>query len=177
VAGESRECVSSYPIRRGPSHGSRRIDTRLGEIDRFFPAGGESIGVYLVRVLRGTAGEVREVLRARTPTHARLRDRLVGIALATIGIDVVCAVLAFLFEHHQKQTQISSFGSALFWTSTQLLTVSSSLQNPISAPGRILDVVMEIYAITVVGALAGALGAFLVKRGEELDQPRRPSAH
>lgn len=79
------------------------------------------------------------------------------------------AVLAFLFEHHQKQTQIESVGSALFWTTTQLLTVSSSMQNPISLPGRVLDVVMEIYAITVIATLAGAFGAFLVKRGEELD--------
>ena len=54
-----------------------------------------------------------------------------------------------------------------------MLTVSSSIQNPISFPARVLDVVMEIYAITVVGSLAGALGAFLIKRGEELDaRPR-----
>jgi|SRR6478736_826995 len=125
--------------------------------------------MYLLRVLGQTAAEVREVLRAGTPTHSRLRDRLVGIALATVGFDIVCGVLAFLFEHHEKQTQIESLGSALFWTTTQLLTVSSSIQNPISFPGRVLDVVMEIYAITVIGSLAGALGAFLVKRGEELD--------
>lgn len=129
--------------------------------------------MYLLRVLRDTTGEVRDVVRARTPTHSRLRDRLVGIALVTVGVDVICAVLAFVFEHHQKQTQITSFGSALFWTSTQLLTVSSSLMNPISTAGRILDVVMEVYAITVIGSLAGALGAFLVKRGEELDHAAR----
>jgi hypothetical protein len=125
--------------------------------------------MYLWRVLRETVGEGRSVLRADTPTHGRLRDRLVGIALVTVGFDVICGALAFLFEHDQSQTQIKSLGSALFWTSTQLLTVSSNIQNPISAPGRVLDVVMEIYAITVIGSLAGALGAFLVKRGEELD--------
>jgi hypothetical protein len=125
--------------------------------------------MYLVRVWREAAAEVRDVVRGGTPTHARLRDRLVAVALATVGFDLVCAVLAFLFEHHQKQTQIESVGSAVFWTSTQLLTVSSSMQNPISFAGRVLDVVMEIYAITVIAALAGALGAFLVKRGEELD--------
>lgn len=125
--------------------------------------------MYLVRVWSDAAAEVRNVLRAGTPTHARLRDRLVAVALATVGFDLVCAVLAFLFEHHQKQTQIESVGSALFWTTTQLLTVSSSMQNPISLPGRVLDVVMEIYAITVIATLAGAFGAFLVKRGEELD--------
>ena len=45
--------------------------------------------------------------------------------------------------------------------------------NPISTAGRTLDVVMEVYAITVIGSLAGALGAFLVKRGEELDHAAR----
>ncbi|MDQ6606459.1 MAG: hypothetical protein M3Z06_07935 [Actinomycetota bacterium] len=115
------------------------------------------------------AREVRDILRGRTPTHARLRDRLVGVAIATIGIDIICAVLAFVFEHHAKQTQINSFGSALFWTSTQLLTVSSSVQNPISTAARVLDVAMEVYAITVIASLAGSVGAFLVKRGGELE--------
>ncbi len=132
--------------------------------------------MYLTRVLSEAAAEVRDVLRAGTPTHGRLRDRLVAIAVATIGFDVVCAVLAFVFEHQQTQTQIKSLGSALFWTTTQLLTVSSSVENPISFPGRVLDVVMEIYAITVIASLAGALGAFLVKRGEELDASAKPSA-
>ncbi len=126
--------------------------------------------MYLTGVIRSTVAEVRDVGRARTPTHSRLRDRLVGIALVTIGVDLVCAVLAFVFEHHGKQTQILSFGSALFWTSTQLLTVSSSVQNPVSTPGRVLDVAMEVYAITVVASLAGAMGAFMVKRGAELER-------
>ena len=130
----------------------------------------ELSGMYLTGVIRSTATEVRDVMRARTPTHGRLRDRLVGIAVVTIGVDLLCAVLAFIFEHHGKQTQILTFGSALFWTSTQLLTVSSSVQNPVTTSGRVLDVVMEIYAITVVASLAGAMGAFMVKRGEELER-------
>ncbi len=129
-----------------------------------------------MRVLGEAVTEVRDVVRAETPTHGRLRDRLVAIALVTVGVDVIFAVLAFLFEHHQEQTQIKSLGSALFWTTTQMLTVSSSLQNPISFAGRVLDVVMEIYAITVIGSLAGALGAFLVKRGEELDAVGKPAS-
>lgn len=129
--------------------------------------------MYLLRVLGEAAGEGRSVLRAETPTHSRLRDRLVVIALVTVAVDLVCAVLALVFELHQKQTQIESFGSALFWTTTQLLTVSSSIQNPISFGGRLLDVLMEVYAITVIAALAGALGGFLLKRGEEIDAAHR----
>lgn len=125
--------------------------------------------MYVLRVMSELAREVRDVLRAGTPTHGRLRDRLVAIALATVGFDLICGVLAFVFEHHQKQTQIQSLGSALFWTTTQMLTVSSNIQNPISLPARLLDVVMEMYAITVIGSLGGSLGAFLIKRGEELE--------
>jgi hypothetical protein len=107
-------------------------------------------------------------MRGATPTHLRLRDHLVTIAVATVGIDVVCAVAAFLLEHHSRQTEIKTFGSAAFWTTTQLLTVSSQIKNPISAGGRVLDVFMEIYAITVIATLAGAIGSFLQKRGEEI---------
>jgi hypothetical protein len=120
--------------------------------------------------MRAAAAEVRDIARARTPTHGRLRDRIVGIAVATIAVNLICAVLALIFEHGAKQTQITSFGSALFWTSTQLLTVSSSIQNPISTGGRVLDVAMEAYAITVIASLAGSIGAYMVKRGRELEQ-------
>src|ERR1700730_17179253 len=125
-----------------------------------------------VRVLGSAARELRDVLRAATATHRRLRDNLVAIIVATAGVDLLCALAAFLFEHGAQQTEVKTFGSALFWTTTQLLTVSSQLHNPISVGGRILDVFMEIYAITVIASLAGAIGSFLQKRGEELDAKR-----
>jgi hypothetical protein len=90
----------------------------------------------------------------------------------TVGIDLVCAIAAFLLERHSQQTEIKTVGSAVFWTTTQLLTVSSQIKNPISVGGRILDVFMEIWAITVVAALAGAFGSFLQKRGQEMDAKR-----
>ena len=86
--------------------------------------------------------------------------------------DLFCAIAAFLLERHSQQTQIKTFGSVVFWTTTQLLTVSSQIKNPISVGGRILDVVIELYAITVIAALAGAIGSFLQKRGQEMDDKR-----
>jgi hypothetical protein len=124
------------------------------------------------RVLRSAAREVYDVVRAATATHRRLRDHLVAIVVATIGIDLLCAITAFLLERHSQQTEIHTFGSAAFWTTTQLLTVSSQIKNPISAGGRVLDVFMEIWAITVIAALAGAFGSFLQKRGQEMEDKR-----
>ena len=122
------------------------------------------------RILSSAAREGRDVMRAATATHRRLRDLLTVIVVATVGVDIVCAILAFLFERHASETEIHTFGSAIFWTTTQLLTVSSQLKNPISAAGRILDVFMEAYAISVIAALAGAIGSFLQKRGEEISE-------
>lgn len=122
------------------------------------------------RVLGSAARELADVVRASTTTHRRLRDRLVAVIVATVGVDAVCAIAAFLLERHAQQSEVRTLGSAAFWTTTQLLTVSSQLKNPVSTGGRVLDVFMELYAITVIAALAGSLGAFLQKRGEEIDE-------
>jgi hypothetical protein len=119
--------------------------------------------------MRKAGRELRSVLRAETPTHRRYRDRLTVVIVATVCVDLICAVLAYFLERHADHTEIKTIGSAFFWTSTQLLTVSSQLRNPISFGGRTLDIFMEAYAITVVAALAGSTGAFLHKRGMELE--------
>jgi hypothetical protein len=127
------------------------------------------------RILGSAGRELRDVLRGATATHRRLRDHLVTVAVATIGIDLVCATAGFLLERNASETEVKTFGSAIFWTTTQLLTVSSQLKNPISAGGRVLDVFMEVYAITVIATLAGAIGSFLQKRGEEIDARAKAS--
>jgi hypothetical protein len=66
---------------------------------------------------------------------------------------------------------VKTLGSEAFWTTTQLLTVSSQIKYPISFGGRILDVFMEIYAITVIATLAGAIGSFLqARRGNRAER-------
>jgi hypothetical protein len=109
------------------------------------------------------------VARGATPTHEHLRARLALVVVATIALDAVASVLIFLFERNADGTEITNIGDALFWTSTQLLTVSSQLPNPISTPARVLDVFLQAYAISVVAVLAGSFGAFFHRRGVERD--------
>jgi hypothetical protein len=122
-----------------------------------------------MNLMRRTGRELRAIARAETPTHRRYRDHLTVIVIATIGIDLICTVLAYFLERHAAGTEIHTLGSAFFWTSTQLLTVSSQIKDPISFGGRALDIFMEAYAITVIATLAGATGAFIQKRGRELE--------
>ena len=103
---------------------------------------------------------------AETEIHARLRRHVTALLVLTLGIDLVSGVLAYVFEHDAAGSQIKTFWNSLFWTTTQLLTVSSQLPNPISTGAHILDVFMEFWAVTVVASLAASIGAFLVRRGE-----------
>ena len=126
-----------------------------------------------MNLMRRPGRELRAVFRAETPTHRRYRDHLTMIVVVTIGVDLICTVLAYFLERHAAGTEIHTLGSAFFWTSTQLLTVSSQMKDPISFGGRALDIFMEAYAISVVATLAGATGAFIQKRGLELDAKSR----
>jgi hypothetical protein len=111
------------------------------------------------------------VLRAVTPTHAHLRSRVAALTLATVLIDAGASLLILLFERHAPGTEINNIGDSIFWTTTQLLTVSSQLHNPISTPARVLDVGLQAWAISVVAILAGSFGAFFHRRGNEIDPP------
>lgn len=110
------------------------------------------------------------VARAVTPTHEHLRSRIAFLFVASVVLDAVASVLVFVFERDMPGTGITTFGDAVFWTTTQLLTVSSQLPNPISTPARVLDVFLQMYAISVVAMLAGSFGAFFHRRGIERDR-------
>jgi hypothetical protein len=105
----------------------------------------------------------------RKASHRHLRERVGRLIVATVGVDLVGSLLAYLFERHAHGTEITNVGDAAFWTTTQLLTVSSQLPNPISTGGRILDVFLQLWAISVIAGLAGAFGAFFHRRGLERD--------
>jgi hypothetical protein len=90
-----------------------------------------------------------------------------GLAFITIVVDAIAIVLVFFFERHAPGSEITNIGDSIFWTSAQLLTVSSQLKNPISTGARVVDLFAELYAISIVATLAGSLGAFFHRRGLE----------
>ncbi len=92
--------------------------------------------------------------------HRRLVGRLVLVLVATAAIDVVATVAVYFLERNAHGSDIQSLGDALFFSTVQLLTVSSQIKNPLTAGGRIVDVVLEIWAVVVVAGSAGAVAAF-----------------
>jgi hypothetical protein len=81
------------------------------------------------------------------------------LAMVTIVIDVAAGGIAMAAEHGHAHA-FDTYWEALFWTTTQLLTVSSQLPNPTSTAAHILDVVLELLSITIVTSIAGSWAAF-----------------
>ncbi|QEC47625.1 hypothetical protein FSW04_08580 [Baekduia soli] len=104
-------------------------------------------------------------LRGATPAHADLRSRLAGLMLVTVIVDLLAAGAGWGLEHGRGD--ITTFGNALFWTTTQMLTVSSQFPNPLTPGGKILDVGLELYAVTVVTSMAGTFASFFHHRSRE----------
>ena len=92
--------------------------------------------------------------------HRRLLARLtIALAFSAV-VAAIGSVLIWQFERGVKGTDIHSYGDALFFALVQLLTVSSSLRNPLTAAGKIVDIALEAWAVFVVTAMAGSFAAF-----------------
>jgi hypothetical protein len=84
-------------------------------------------------------------------------------ATVTLAFDLVAAAIALAAEHGHAHA-FGTYWAALFWTTTQLLTVSSQLPNPSSTVAHVLDVVLELWSITIVTSVAGSWAAFFHHR-------------
>ena len=99
-------------------------------------------------------------LFTRGERHRRLFARLLlAFGLSTV-VFAVGTVLIWIFESGQKGGNIHGFGDSAFFCAVQLLTVSSSLTNPVTSAGKIIDVGLEAWAIFVVTAVAGSFATF-----------------
>ena len=96
------------------------------------------------------------------------------VLTVSLVLDLIAAALALLAERTGHGTEIHNYWDAWFWTTTQLLTVSSQMKNPVSTGGRIVDVLLEAYAITVVASLAAMFANFFHHRSVERGEHSRP---
>jgi hypothetical protein len=92
--------------------------------------------------------------------HRRLLIRLALVLAATAVVDAVGTVAIYFLERHAHGTEVRSLADALFFTTVQLLTVSSQIRNPLTTAGRVVDVLLEVWAVIVVAGSAGAVATF-----------------
>ena len=94
--------------------------------------------------------------------HRRLLARLIIAFGFSVVVDVVGATLMWSNESGLKGSSIHGFGDALFFSTAQIVSVSSSYRNPITNGGQIVDLGLEFWAIFVVTAVAGSFASFFM---------------
>jgi hypothetical protein len=121
------------------------------------------------RPVKHAGHEVMAVARGQTKTHYHLRRRIAIIFGTTAVFAVICTLVVYLTEHDAKGTEIHSLFDAFLFATSQLLT-GSSVANPTTDVGKILELVFDLWAITVVASLAGSFGAFFHARSKEMNE-------
>ena len=111
---------------------------------------------------------LRELVRRqpRRP-HRRLRRRLKEAIILVGFVDVIGTGLIWLLEDDARRSEIHNLWDAFFFTTVQLLTVSSQMRNPVTTGGRIVDIFLELTAICLVTGIAGAFASFFLELERE----------
>ena len=100
------------------------------------------------------------LLRAlREPRSANelLLARVTVLVMLTVILVLAGAFVFYRLERGAPGSEVTTYGDALFWTSSQITTISSSLANPISTGGRILAVLTDLVSIAMVSLLFGTI--------------------
>ena len=107
-------------------------------------------------------GEELRRLITWSERHRRLLARVIFAFWLSALVDAVCATLMWSYESGLKGSNIHGFGDALFFSTAQIVTVSSSYTNPLTNAGQIVDLVLELWGIFVVTAVAGSFASFFM---------------
>ena len=120
----------------------------------------------LVRLVGGTnraMTALREMLRGRQFGYLVALTLLV-VALGTAGISV--------FERDQAEGNIRTVGDALWWAACMVTTINNE-KYAVSAEGRVLAVLMRVYAAAIFGLVTANIASYFVgKRREEQGDER-----
>jgi len=133
---------------------------RVARALRVLRAARAARGLRLVRVITS----VNRGMRALSATMSR---RGFGYAvLLTVLITVVGAAGMYAFEQDVAEDGLNSYGTALWWTAMVMLTMGSEYW-PQTAEGRVLCIILSLYAFAVFGYVTATLASFFIGRDAE----------
>jgi len=108
-----------------------------------------------------------KMLAHRNPPHPHsvLRRRLLEALVLIAIVAAVGTILMWLFENDVHRSDIHNIWDAFFFSTVQLLTVSSQMPNPVTTGGRIVDIALELTALFLVSGIAGVFASFFLDLG------------
>ena len=111
--------------------------------------------------------EWRRIL-AWGPRHRLLVARFTFLVALTSLIALIGTVAIYFLERSARGTEVTTVFDAFYFTTVQLLTVSSSLRTPLTTGGRVLNILFEIWGVLFVAGATGSLAAFFLSEDDEV---------
>jgi len=131
---------------------------RFARVLRLMRAARAARGLRLVRVLSA----MNRGMRALGASMAR---RGLGYVLA-LTVVVLVGGAAGIYAFEREEGTLTDFGSALWWTAMVMTTLGSEYW-PRTPEGRLLCLVLALYALAMFGYITAALATFFVGRDAE----------
>ena len=123
-----------------------------------------SRSMRLVKVV----GSLNRSMRALSATMKR---RAIGYVI-TLTIIVLLGGAAGIYAFEKEVNGINDFGTALWWT-TMIITTLGSDYWPQTTEGRILCIILSLYAFAVFGYITATIATFFIGRDVEDEKAAR----
>jgi len=90
------------------------------------------------------------------------------VLLSVLGMVLSGSALELLFEAGNRDSNIHSYGGALWWAMVTITTVGYGDKYPVTLGGRAIAVVMMLVGIGLIGVLTATVASYFV--GEKANQ-------
>lgn len=127
-------------------------------------------------VFRRFGSSIQEVLHGPSIPHVDLRNRLFTTFSFTVMVSGVATFALFLAERGHQESDIANLWDAFYFTVSQLSTLGSDMNNPVTTTGQIIVLLINVFAITVVSTLAGIFGAYFYHRTDQRHRAHQAAA-
>lgn len=130
----------------------------------------------VLRILRATRGVrlvrvITSLNRGMRSLRASMDRRGFGYVVAlTLVVTLVGAAGMYAFENNTPDGRgLNNYGAALWWTA-MLMTTMGSEYSPQTPEGRVLFLILALYAFAVFGYVTATLATFFIGRDAENDE-------
>jgi voltage-gated potassium channel len=124
--------------------------------------------VQAVRIVRGTrlVRAVSSMNRGIRALGATLKRRGFGYVVATTVLVMLLGAAGILGLEQDAGGPFTNFSTALWWSAMMMTTMGADLW-PVTAEGRILAVLLAVYAFAIFGYVAATLATYFVGQDAE----------
>ena len=125
-------------------------------------------GLSLVRILTTVNRSTRAL------GHVVRRGQLGYVLAVTVLVTVTASAGAYYFDRGTPDAQLRTPGDALWWGATMVTTISSPLE-VVTLEGRVISLLLRVFALAVSGYLTAIIAVFLLGGNPGGNEAERPS--